>query len=534
MTRTRERTVARQLLVWQLAVVVALVAGGIVLAWLDARSDGSSNARERALDVSQAVAAAPSVRAALDGPDPTAALQPYAERVRAVTRTDFVTIMSPTGIRFTHPDPANIGRRFIGHIEPATQGRPFTETYTGTLGRSVRAVVPVEVDGDVTGLVSVGITDDRVDQQVVDALPRIVVAALGVGLVGVLGAWAVSRRIRRQTHGLGEREITRMYEYYDAVLRAVREGLVLLDGRGHLTLVNQEAARLLGLDESDTGRPLASLGLEPGLTAALSSGEMLHDAVHVVGDRVLVVNQAPARWDGREVGSVVTLRDRTELQGVTAELDTVRGMADALRAQNHESANRLHTMVSLIEIGRPQEAVDFATHELDLARRLTDHLVEQVDEPVLAALLLGKTTQAVERGVDLRITADSAVTGSLLTPHEVVTVLGNLLDNAIDAAQTSRDRQVRLSIDSAPDRLHLVVDDSGTGVAPVDRSAVFVRGWSTKELDGDAAAGGRGIGLALVGQVVRRHRGTATVGDSELGGARFDVRIGRATEQEPS
>jgi two-component system CitB family sensor kinase len=532
MARARERTLARQLLVWQLAVVVVLVAGGVALAWLDARHDSSAEARERALDISQAVAAAPSVRQALDSDDPSAVLQPYAERIRTVTGTSFVTIMSPTGIRYTHPDPANIGRRFVGHIAPATRGHAFTETYTGTLGPSVRAVVPVEVDGTVRGLVSIGIAKSRVDQQVVTALPRIIAAAAAVGAVGALGAWAVSRRIRRQTHGLGEREITRMYEYYDAVLRAVREGLVLLDGKGRLTLVNDEAARLLGLEQDDAGRPLASLGLEPALVAALTGGEMLQDAVHVVGDRTLVVNKAPARWDGREVGSVVTLRDRTELQGVTAELDTVRGMADALRAQNHESANRLHTMVSLIEIGRPDEAVDFATHELDLARRLADHIVEQVEEPVVAALLLGKSTQAVERGVELDVAAGSSVTGMILSNHEVVTVLGNLLDNAIDAAQASDPRRVRLTIDASDHHLRLVVEDSGPGVAPDDRDAVFVRGWSTKE-SADQAPGGRGIGLALVGQIVRRHDGVASVGDSELGGARLDVRIDRAPEEAP-
>ena len=522
MARAGERTVARQMLLWQLAVVLVLVGGGVALAWVDARGDSRAEARDRALDISLAVAAAPTVREAFDSPDPSSILQPYAERVRRVTDTDFVTIMSPTGIRYSHPDPDNIGKKFLGHIDEAAQGRAITENYTGTLGPSVRAVVPVEVDGTVRGLVSIGIKNERVNQQVLAALPRIIGAALVVGALGAVGAWIASRRLRRQTHGLGEREITRMYEYYDAVLRAVREGLLLIDQRGRLTLMNDEARRLLDLDDSATGAQVSQLGLEPALVAALSGGA-LHDAVHVVGDRVLVVNQAPASWDGRVVGSVVTLRDRTELQDVTAELDTVRGLADALRAQNHESANRMHTMVSLIEIGRPEEAVDFATRELDLARQLADHLVEQVEEPVVAALLLGKTTQAVERGVELVIGPSTSVTGLLLTPHEVVTLLGNLLDNAIDAAQASVARQVRLTMISSSSGLSLTVEDSGSGVDDADRDAVFVRGWSTKTSD---HAAGRGVGLALVGQVVRRRGGTATVATSELGGARFDVLIG--------
>ena len=230
--------------------------------------------------------------------------------------------------------------------------------------------------------------------------------------------------------------------------------------------MNDEASRLLDLDTSFVGSTIDRLGLEPALVAELTSGRQLQDAVHVVGDRVLVVNQAPAHWDGRDVGSVVTLRDRTELQSVTAELDTVRGLAEALRAQNHESSNRMHTMVSLIEIGRSQEAIDFATRELDVARRLTDRMVESIDEPVIAALLLGKSAQAAERGVTLTIEPATDVTGLATTAHEAVTILGNLIDNAIDAAQSSDDRQVSVTISSTTRLLHVRVEDSGPGIEP--------------------------------------------------------------------
>lgn len=522
MARARGRTVARQMLVWQLLVVLVVVVGGTGLAWFDARQDSRADARAQTLDVSLAVAASPAVLDALDDPKPSTVLQPYAERVRKATGTDFVVVMSTKGIRYSHPIPSNIGKKFIGHIDVALTGRNFTEEYTGKLGPSVRAVVPIKDHGKVRGLVSVGITTKKVDEEVLSVLPRIVIAALAIGVLGAIGAALANRRLRRQTHGLGEQEITRMYEYYDAVLRAVREGLLLLDPAGRLTLMNEEASRLLDLDTSFVGSTIDRLGLEPALVAELTSGRSLQDAVHVVGDRVLVVNQAPAHWDGRDVGSVVTLRDRTELQSVTAELDTVRGLAEALRAQNHESSNRMHTMVSLIEIGRSQEAIDFATRELDVARRLTDRMVESIDEPVIAALLLGKSAQAAERGVTLTIEPETNVTGLATTAHEAVTILGNLIDNAIDAAQSSDDRQVSVTISSTTRLLHVRVEDSGPGVEPKDRETVFVRGWSTKADEGT----GRGIGLALVGQLVRRHGGDATIGESPLGGAAFDVRIG--------
>ena len=512
----RDASVARQLLAWQIVVVVVLVVGGIALAVSDARSDARSIAGQRSLDLAVSVADSPTVRSAIRLPNPSTKLQPFAEAVRRDTGTDFVVVMSTQGIRYTHPNPENIGKRFLGTITAAQDGRRITETYKGTLGPSVRAVVPVLDDGRVVALVSVGITTEKVDRDVIRALPRIVGAAVAVGLIGLVGAWLIHRRLRRQTHGLGEREITRMFEYYDAVLRAVREGLLLLDDTGRIVLVNDEARRLLGLDEDAVGRTIAELGLAIEVDGAT-------DSVQVVGDRTLIVNHAPARWEGHTVGSVVTLRDRTELQAVTAELDTVRGLADALRAQNHETANRLHTMVSLIEIGRPADAVTFATSELDLARALTDRMVESIDEPVVAALLLGKSAQAAERGVQLSLSETSSVTGLLLAPHETVTVLGNLLDNAIDAAQGSEGRSVTVELVSTDDRLHARIEDSGPGVADRDAEAVFERGWTTKEHDG----AGRGLGLALVEQVVRRHGGSLELDQSELGGASFTVSVSR-------
>jgi len=523
MSRAGERTVARQILALQLAVVLALVAGGVVLAWLDARQDSGDSARDRVVAVAVAVADAPTVLSALNAPEPSMILQPYAEAVRRDSATDFVVIMNRQGIRYSHPNPDNIGRKFVGHTAAALEGKRITEEYVGTLGPSVRTVVPVRDRGTVVGMVSVGITTERVQDQVVAALPRILIAAAIVGAIGVLGAWLISGRLKRQTHGLGEKEITRMYEYYDAVLRAVREGLLLIDQKGRIALMNDEAMRLLGVDDDAIGKDFGELGLNPGLAAALASGEPLNDDIHLIADRVLVVNHASANWDGRQVGSVVTLRDRTDLQAVTAELDTVRGLADTLRSQNHESANRLHTMVSLIEIGKPEAAIEFATRELELAQQFTDRMVESVDEPVVAALLLGKMSQAAERGVTLSFDPDSRVTGVPLTPADAVTILGNLIDNALDAAQGSAERHVSVWINSTSNSFHARIEDSGSGVHAADRDQVFVRGWSTKSRENGM---GRGIGLALAGQAVRRYLGDISVTDSDLGGARFDVVIG--------
>nr|BFF25420.1 hypothetical protein GCM10025732_33850 [Glycomyces mayteni] len=228
----------------------------------------------------------------------------------------------------------------------------------------------------------------------------------------------------------------------------------------------------------------------------------------------------PVRSGDRHMGNAVTLRDHTELQNLTGELDTVRGFAESLRSQAHESANRLHAVISLIELGRLDRAVALATADLEVAQQLTDRVVGAVSEPVLAALLLGKLSEASERGVDLELTADTAMqeTDGEVDARDLITILGNLIDNALDAAvegAAERTPRVAVTIRTDAGELFVRVADSGAGVA--DEADIFRRGWSTK---GDT---GRGLGLALVGQAVRRLHGAIAVANDE--GAVFTVRV---------
>ncbi len=505
----RHWSLARQLLALQVVIITVLVGGGLAGAYVQADRGGFGAARDKVLAVAWAVADTPTVRAALAGPDPTAVLEPVADQIQDATGTDFVVVMSPTGIRYTHPNPDMIGRHFLGHIADAAAGREFTETYTGTLGPSVRAVVPVFDAGRVTGLVSVGIELTSVGRALRAQVPLLLAAALAALLLAGAGSWLVSRWLRRQTHDLGPAELARMYEFYDAVLHAVREGLLLLDRQGRVQLANDEARRLLGLTGDPVGRRADAAGLPEPLGRALVEGRERADEIHLSGDRVLVVNQAPARWDGTELGTVVTLRDHTDLQALAGELDSVRGFAESLRSQAHESANRLHTVISLIELGRTAEALDFAAGELAMAQRLTDHVVGAVAEPVLAALLVGKAAQASERGVELAVADDSAVPEGAVPPRDLVTIVANLLDNAIDAAVGGAPpRRVEFAARVVDGSLLIRIADSGHGLDAEATTRAFERGWSTKAGGGLT---GRGLGLALVGQAVRRHRGRIEV-----------------------
>jgi two-component system, CitB family, sensor kinase len=521
--------VARQVLTLQVLLVVVLVLGTLGLAAYDARQDARDSATAEAVAVARSVADSPTVLPALASPDPSVSLQPFAEQVRRDTGVDFVVVMDTDRTRFTHPDPDNIGEPFIGDLGGAPQGEVFTQQYAGTLGPSMRSVVPV-LDGEqVVALVSVGITVQRIDDRLVDDLLLVLVVAGLVLLVGVAGAFLVSRRLDRLTHGLGEQEITRMYEYYSAVLHAVREGLLLIDDEGRVQLVNDEARRLLLLPDDVLGRSVHDLGLAPGLVEAALGRRAEADEIYTAGDHLLLVSSAPASWGGREVGAVVTLRDHTELRSVTGQLDIVQGLTETLRSQTHESANRLHTIVALLEMDRPEEAVAFATEELRLAQQLTDRVVGAVGDPVVAALLLGKTAEASERGVHLSVTGELAE-GGPLPARDLVTVLGNLVDNALDAVVDAEERRVSITLAETDGVVAVVVEDSGPGLSDEEAAHVLDRGWTTKA---GADAGGRGIGLALVGQVARRHHGRVTISRSDLGGAAFTVEVGQSRPSVP-
>jgi two-component system, CitB family, sensor kinase len=527
-TERRGWSLARQLLVLQVIIVGVLVVAGAVLAFLDVAARTKASSRDEVVAVATTIADTPAIVDAVEAPDPSVVLQPFTNRVLDDTGIDFVTIMDTTGRRWTHPDPGQIGARYLGHIEQALAGHVFVETYTGTLGPSIRAVAPIRDGRKIVALVSVGITLDAIAGQVRDRLVLLALVAAGALTIGMAGTYLVNRRLARQTHGLGPAELSRRLEYHEAILHTVREGLLLVDPAGRVTLCNDGARELLDLRGDVEGRALTDLGLPAEMVASMAPDRATRDELHLTERRVLVVNSAPVRSGDRAHGTVVTLRDHTDLQTLSGELDSVRGFAESLRSQAHEAANRLHTVVSLVELGRYDEAVEFATAELAVAQRLTDRVVDAVSEPVLAALLLGKAAEANERGVELVITPeteiDDAVLGGALAQRDVVTILGNLIDNGLDAAlEGGSTPRVYVTARTENGELLLRVEDTGTGLTAGE--VAFDRGWSTK-------ADGRGLGLALVRQAVRRGHGTIEVGQGDRG-AVFTVRLPAALVKSP-
>jgi len=516
----RRMSLARQLLLLQLVVVLVAVAVAGGFAIRAAQQRATEQQRERVRSMAQALSLSGEVRAAMRRDDPSQVLQPLAERVRRTSELGFVVFMSPTGVRYSHPEPARIGGRFVGTIGPARAGRTFTETTTGTLGPSVRAVAPVRDGGRVTGLVSVGVLQAAISDQVSRQLPGLI-ASLAVALVvGVLLSLLVARRVRRQTRGLDPDELATLYDHHDAVLHAIREGVVVVGRDDRLLLINGEARRLLELGEDAVGRTIDELVDDPSLLAAMRGTSAAGEGLHVVGSRVLVTGQRPAERDGTQIATVTTLRDRTELEGLVRELATVRGLADALRAQAHESANELHTVVGLVELGRHDDAVAFATRRIGVTQDEVDFVQDRVGDPALAALLLAKAAACRERGVHLALDGRSELAADLVPSEDLVTIVGNLIDNALDALADGVGGRIDVRLLAEHGRVRLRLRDDGPGIAPDALEHIFDAGWSTKS---GSQNGRRGLGLALVKTAATRLGGTVDAASD--GGAVFSVEL---------
>jgi two-component system CitB family sensor kinase len=513
-------SLARQLLLLQLVIVVVAVVVAGAVAVRAANDRATEQQRERVLSLAQTLALSGEVRAALRRDDPSQLLQPLAERVRRASDLGFVVFMSPTGVRYSHPNPARIGGQFVGTIAPARSGRAFTEETTGTLGPSVRAVAPIRDGTRVAGLVSVGVLREAISHQVSDQLPGLLASLAIAVVVGVLLSLLVARRVRRQTRGLDPDELAALYDHHDAVLHAIREGIVVVGRDGRLLLANGEARRLLGLPDDAVGQPIAELVEDASLLAAMRGTSAAGEGLHVVGTRVLVTGQRPAERDGRQIATVTTLRDRTELEGLVRELATVRGLADALRAQAHESANELHTVVGLVELGRHEDAIAFATSRIGVTQDEVDFVQQRVGDPALAALLLAKAAACRERGVHLALDRGSDLPEDLVPSEDLVTIVGNLIDNALDALADGVGGRIEVTLLAEDGRVLLQVRDDGPGIPSEALGHVFEAGWSTKP---GTAAGRRGLGLALVSTAAARLGGRVDAAND--GGAVLTVDV---------
>jgi two-component system, CitB family, sensor kinase len=516
----RARPLATQVLLLQIGVIVATVVVGAAVSFWLVSTQIDEQYKERSLAIGHAVAATPDILDAFDDPDPSRTIQPIAEAIRRSAGASFVVVANQEGIRYSHPNPERIGERVSTDPSPALAGQPWVGVEEGTLGRSIRAKVPVrDGNGTVIGIVSVGFLEEQAAAKLFQSLPLMTASVLLALSLGVAGSAFLARRLGRQTFGLGPGEITGLFEQRDAVLHGIREGVLATDREGRITLVNDEARRLLGLDLSSDGRLISDVVPAGRVRDVLVGEDVRPDQVVLAGERVLVANRMPVQVRGETIGAVVTLRDRTDLEGVLRELDSERSLAQALRAQAHEFANKLHAIGGLVELGRPDEAVRFIAQTALVHQELVDVVRDRIGDPALAALLLAKAAIASERGVDFRLAPETRLPADATDARDLVTVIGNLTDNAIEAVAGSLGGGwVDVAVYAAPEGVTVRVRDSGPGVDPALGDDVFREGFSTKP-----GGAHRGLGLALVRQVAQRRGGWVRV--SREGGSVFTAVI---------
>ncbi|CAB4722920.1 unannotated protein [freshwater metagenome] len=522
--RLAPRTLAGQVLALQLAVLLIVVACTSLVSVRQADDDFRDSRSSRLRDAAENLAGTAAVRRALAGRIPVTGIAFNLQVTQSQFLADSTYVASPDGTIVVAVDPIAQGERIDLSQSDVTRIRAWTGDVDDRGRRALAAQVPILTrGGDLVGIAMVAEDYPSVRTRLAGAAPDLLVF-LGTGLaVGIAGAWLLARVVKRRTRGLEPADIAALADQREALLTSIREGVVAVNVDGVVTVLSESARELLDLPADSAGRRLADLPLPARLVDLLSGSRRVEDAVHVIGGRVLVLNGNRAEHDGRLVGTVTTLRDRTELMAMQSELNARSSITDTLRAQTHEFSNQLHTISGLVQLEEYAEVAQFVETLTRRRAEISDLVSSRVSDPAVAALLIAKSSLVAERRVELRLSDDSEL--PRLDPDlstDVVTVVGNLVDNAADAVGSRGRVDVRLTVDAAT--VVVQVADTGPGVPSSQVAAIFERGWSTKPSD----ASGRGLGLALVQVVCERRGGSVSVHNDA--GAVFTARLPGGTQ----
>ena len=525
MMRRWIRKLSSQIFLAQLVILVVSMAVGFAFFAETARQHLDDDYQARAAGIAQTFSEIPTIRKCLANGGATCAstVQDLATATARRAGAAYVVVIDLNRVRHSHPDPALIGKK-VSEPLVARDGKVHLGIDSGSTGVTANARVPLYApSGALAGEVSVGIRESSVSNELLNELPSYGVWFLLVLAIGTLASFGLASLLKRRTFGLELDEIAHLLQEREATLHGIREGVIAIDAGGRITVVNDEAQRLLRVPADASGRRLEDVLDSDPLLEALMGTSIVKDAIVITDDHSLVINRMPVSLGGRPHGTVVTLQDRTAVDALARELDGERSLTESMRAQQHEFSNRMHGIAGLLELGRPGEALEYVNEIRGTTADLDQTLRTHIGAPQIVGLMLGKAAEANERGIELVIATDTDLGEVPDRVQALTTILGNLIDNAFDALTgTPSPRRVEVSVVESPESMRITVADNGPGIPPGGTQHIFRNGYSTKR---GSLLRHSGLGLSLVYNTVAKLGGSIAVSDGA--GATFTVLLPR-------
>ena len=484
---------------------------------------------EQALSVAESVALNPDIAAAFKEEDPASIIQPLVSPIQQSIDAEFIVVGNTDEIRYSHPLPEQIGKKMVGEDNERAllYGDSYVSEAKGSLGSSLRAKVPIYSSGEIIGVVSVGFLANDIQTIISNYIQEIWLMLLVIGSIAIAVAIGIATYIKRTLHGLEPEEISHILFQKETILQSIHEGIIAVNDKGQITLLNQMAQQLLfGKDipaEELIGAPVSQLLPDSDLIEILESRQSRYDKERIYGKHAVYVNSGPIYYEGTLVGAVSTFRNKTEIDKLTQELTQVKQYAHALRAQTHEFSNKLYTISGLIYLNKQDEVLDFIKMEQNVQKDWIRQLIQKVSDPLISGILLGKIHQASEQHVQMTVDPESCLNTALSERQRqaLLSAIGNLTDNALEAVKMKAQGNQRISLyfTDVGDDILFEIDDSGPGISEENGCRMFETGFSSKKGED------RGYGLSTASRLVVNAGGELHVEESELGGACFVVSL---------
>lgn len=486
---------------------------------------------EKAKTIARIVAKDDKVRQGLIVEEKTPDIQSYTQDILETADVLFIVVMDMDGIRKSHPNEENIGLPFEGGDEKAVlEGEESTSISKGTMVTSLRTFTPVyDQQGNQIGAVAVGISLDKVEDTVFASHLKLLIGSLLGLIAGLIGAILIAAYIKKTLYGLEPFAIAKILQERDTMLQSVREGIIAVDKEARIVLVNKSALAIFqkaGLEGNPVGMKVSEYMPSSRLDRVLTSGTPELDEELEINGMSCLVNRVPLQVDGHVVGAISTFRDKTEVDILAEQLTGVKSYAEALRAQSHEFMNKLQVILGMVRLKNYDQLSSFINETVQNRHKEIGVVTTKIENPVLSGFILGKLSVARESGVQLSINTKTVIPESVPsnTVHELVTILGNLIDNGMEAVKYREIKEVNITISKNEDVLTIVVEDSGSGIKDVVLKNIFSKGYSTKGPN-------RGYGLFLVKKSVDKLGGTLVVDTFQNKGTTFQIDIPYGGEQ---